>query len=78
MLSFRFSKTDMRIASFVYNPAAAISELRTLTHTHKNLLMLRSVTAKGYNIATYDSHLISGSFFVAFFWVQPNYNSNSR
>ncbi len=44
----------MRIASFVYNPAAAISEMRTLTHTHKNLLMLRSVTAKGYHIATYD------------------------
>ena len=52
-LSFRFSKTDMRIASFVYNQAATISEVRTLTHTHKNLLMLRSVTAKGYNIATY-------------------------
>ena len=50
---YRFDSHE-HAASFVYNPAAAISELRTLTHTHKNLLMLRSVTAKGYNIATYD------------------------
>ena len=73
----RFSRT-CKLHLLFTTDRPAISELRTLTHTHKNLLMLRSVTAKGYNIATYDSHLISGSFFVAFFWVQPNYNSNSR
>ena len=58
----RFSRT-CKLNLLFTTDRPAISELRTHTHTHKNSLMLRSVTAKGYNIATYDCRLISGGFF---------------
>ena len=57
---YRFDSHE-HAASFVYNPAATTIRERTLTH--KPTIWS---AAKDTTIATYNSRLISGSFFVIY------------